>query len=197
MPQRRMQSWNWTHNIHAVTWKEKKKIFPLHTWKSMISTVYNMELQLSMTLPAKRFMLTVGNCLWVTWTAPSLFLNSICGIISWLSAALYSGLTHHGSGRWWGEEGSVIQRCHLIFTPPTHFSLHHSAEQQCVTSQVCSPNRTAHPTIRLIRPGVSSATRYLSVAKKSHVCCCGFYHPTVLMSSQCQLFFLSRDNLFS
>lgn len=95
-----------------------------------------------------------------------------------------------------GEEGSVIQRCHLIFTPPTHFSLHHSAEQQHVTSQVCSPNQTARPTIHLFRPGVSSATRYLSVAKKSHVHCHGFtdlYQPTVLTSNRYQVvFFKSR-----
>lgn len=38
----------------------------------------------------------------------------------------------------------------LFFTPPTHFSLYHSVEQQHVTSQVCSPNWTTHPTIHLI-----------------------------------------------
>lgn len=41
-PQRKMQSWNWTHNIHGVTWKGKKKGFSSFlTWKSTISTVKN------------------------------------------------------------------------------------------------------------------------------------------------------------
>lgn len=40
-PQRKMQSWNWTHNIHVLSWKEKNKRFflfiPENPWYLLLT----------------------------------------------------------------------------------------------------------------------------------------------------------------
>lgn len=172
-----------TCKLHRLT---KNQIFFLfYPQNSMIFVSYS-SFNLSITSASKTITFTVDVHLSVMWIAPSraprlthmshpswiLFVGSFLGCQRHFFPGSLITRSEQGEG---GRRGSVIWRCHFIFTPPTHVSLHHSAEQQRVTSQVCPPNRTAHPTIHLIRRHVRSAKRYLSIAKKTCVRCSGFF----------------------
>lgn len=148
--------------------------FSVTTPNAALATVSYRLFQLGTTSPAQTaaFAANAGGSLHPD--VPS-FLNSICGIISWLSTALFSGLTHHASGRA-GRRGGGGGG--LPFDAVTLF-LRRLLTFHCITPQNSgvSPVKCVLLTQPSGRQSVSSvlaSARTLPVSKENSHGCCGF-----------------------